>query len=481
MLAVAVQDYVDTINRDRSIYGQEVDPLEVRKILGETVTLSKWLLGYDVNMNLCDLQLHGLGSISVEDVRVERNSDLSEVRVGVMVSVENLLLSGQYNMSAVPSMTWLLSNISSEGVRDMSISLDNVTIGAEVGVGLGSSCTSGAFVKEILFPLRYGDIDFQFDNIGEVLRAGLDIIGDVLLETERLKMADLVKSLIGSEVQSLVCEEYGDQISHRHELDQDDIPHFDRQFRNLLKREEAVTRDRLAENLAKKIFNESIKKHLLDKGSELRSMMDPLQMFPLEIPIHTHVYKVLVEACNFNLHNGRRAELESVVLVRDPGLAWSAWRIQFHIPIVWMTGNYYLRNGKLFKFIPIKGSGDFMVDLKDVRVSMTIVLRHNQEGDEGDLEIENFDIDAGWRDINIKFDGFLTGVGDLADTLLNKLGVGQLIVERQKAWAVKEIKTYLHGMAVCMMWSPGMGIELCMRKFWIDEGWEYPWKYPDCN
>ena len=44
-------------------------------------------------------------------------------------------------------MTWLLSNISSEGVRDMSISLDNVTIGAEVGVGLGASCTSGAFVK----------------------------------------------------------------------------------------------------------------------------------------------------------------------------------------------------------------------------------------------------------------------------------------------------------------------------------------------
>ena len=71
-------------------------------------------------------------------------------------------------------------------------------------------------------------------------------------------------------------------------------------------------------------------------------MMDPLLMFPLEIPIHTHVYKVLVEACNFHLHNGRSAELESVVLVRDPGLAWSAWRLQFHIPIVWMTGNYYL-------------------------------------------------------------------------------------------------------------------------------------------
>lgn len=62
-------------------------------------------------------------------------------------NVDGMPYLGQYNMSAVPSMTWLLSNISSEGVRDMSISLDNVTIGAEVGVGLGSLCTSGAYVK----------------------------------------------------------------------------------------------------------------------------------------------------------------------------------------------------------------------------------------------------------------------------------------------------------------------------------------------
>ena len=32
-----------------------------------------------------------------------------------------------------------------------------------------------------------------------------------------------------------------------------------------------------------------------------------------------------------------------------------------------------------------------MVDLKDVRVSMTVVLRHNKEREKGDLEIENFD------------------------------------------------------------------------------------------
>ena len=44
-------------------------------------------------------------------------------------------------------MTWLLSNMSSEGDRDMSISLEEVRLGIEVGVGLGSVCDTGAYVK----------------------------------------------------------------------------------------------------------------------------------------------------------------------------------------------------------------------------------------------------------------------------------------------------------------------------------------------
>ena len=72
-----------------------MDPLEVRKILGETVTMSKWLLGYDVNMELWDLRLHGLGSLSVEEVTVERNNNLSDVRVGAMFSAQHLHLTGE--------------------------------------------------------------------------------------------------------------------------------------------------------------------------------------------------------------------------------------------------------------------------------------------------------------------------------------------------------------------------------------------------
>ena len=37
------------------------------------------------------------------------------------------------------------------------------------------------------------------------------------------------------------------------------------------------------------------------------------------------------------------------------------------------------RNAYLFTFIPAGGSGDFNVDLKDVRVSLAVILRNTEE------------------------------------------------------------------------------------------------------
>ena len=99
----------------------------------------------------------------------------------------------------------------------------------------------------------------------------------------------------------------------------------------------------------------------------------------------------------------------------------------------------FRRKGKIFKLIPVGGSGDFNVDFKDVRVSVMVILRQNR----GQLEMEHFDggqfyillgrqtilssiivsVDIGWRDISFKFDGFLTGLGELADKIMNQLGV----------------------------------------------------------
>jgi len=430
-----------------------------------------------VDMTMWSLSLHGLSEVRLEDVRVERNSDLSEVRARVLVHVNKLLLNGFYNMEAI-SQVMFFSNISSEGTRDFSIILEDAILGLEVSLGIGSGCQNdpGALVKDIHFPLFYREIQFEFDNIGNVMSTAMDVIGDLMVENERNKLATIIKQNLQSEVPSIVCD-----VAQKSLIEEPDkIPYFDQIFQNILNKEKyssELFRDTLAENLAKKIFNESVKKHMTMFQSPLRNIIDPFTMFPLELPIKNKLYKCTVETCNFHLHNSRKADLESVILVRDRFLTYSAWRVQFHMPLLWMTGNYFLRNGKFLKVFPFGGSGDFMIRMNQVKVAMTVVLRET----DGGLQIEQFNVDAGWRHITFKFDGFLQGLGNLADKLMNELGIGNRIVERQKNWIIGEVKSYLKGMAVCMLWSPSMGIELCMRDYWINLGWEFPWVYPSCK
>ena len=99
---------------------------------------------------------------------------------------------------------------------------------------------------------------------------------------------------------------------------------------------------RLAENTVKKIFEESISRHLATYGSQLRRMLDPLNMFPLELKVNNNIYSTTVEACNVYLHNAKQVGMQSMVLVRDANLDYSALRVQFNLPIVWTSGYYYL-------------------------------------------------------------------------------------------------------------------------------------------
>ena len=63
-------------------------------LLGDVVNLSQWVVGYNVNMSMWNLVLYGLREIKMDKVRVERNTDLSQVRARIMVQVENLFLTG---------------------------------------------------------------------------------------------------------------------------------------------------------------------------------------------------------------------------------------------------------------------------------------------------------------------------------------------------------------------------------------------------
>jgi len=485
MVQTAWLDYITRLNKEKSLYGLEIEPLQLSHVLEDELYISQTMLGYQVELWMWNLTLHGLSGLSLRKLSLERNYGLTDIFTYALLDVEHLSLTGMYRMqgTSAGALSWVLSDISSEGARPLSINMTGVRISAELEVGLVRGCgQEGAVVTHLKFPLGYRDINFEFENIGTVLGTAVDVIGGIVIERERKNLVKLLKQGIAAEVQSLICENFEKLAGEKHHVDTDvekGPVSYDHFFRSILDKEggSELVRDRLAENTVRKIFNESIKRHLETSLSPLRSALDPLPLSPLEFQFSNDLYSANVEACNAYVHNTKQAVLEDMYLARDPSLNYSALRVQFKVPVTWMSGYYKLRKAYLFTFIPAGGSGDFNVDLRDVRVSLVVVLRNTQAG----LAMEQFVVDIGWQTISFKFDGLWKGFGEIADKVMNQLGVGGLIVEKQKRWIMGEIKTYLRGMAVCMMWSPSQGLDLCMRQFWIDLGWEYPWVYPDCK
>ena len=242
MVEVSVEDFIKTVSEDKSLYDEGVDPLDMDSLVGESLTVSQWAMGYNVNMSMWDLVLYGLTDIQVDQVRVERNTDLSQLRARILVKVDKLFLTGLYNLEAVPGNTWLFSNISSEGDRNITISLHDVKLGVEFSVGLGSWCDDGgAEITNINFPMDYSNMEFEFENSGFMLGALLDIIGDVIVVNEKSKLVSIVKNLIKSEVPSLLCE----QEMFESTLQENDLPHHDESFMNILNKEgQTLIRDR---------------------------------------------------------------------------------------------------------------------------------------------------------------------------------------------------------------------------------------------
>ena len=113
---------------------------------------------------------------------------------------------------------------------------------------------------------------------------------------------------------------------------------------------------------------------------------------------------------------------------------------------------------KLFGIIPAGGDGDFMVDLTDVRVKLIVTIRAGETA----VNMEMFKIDISWGDISFKFDNLAGGLSDLADKLMNQLGVGGTIVRKQKELIMAEIKNMLRGLTECAMYHPARGMDTCM-------------------
>ena len=100
MIRQAWMDIVNTINRDKALYGVNLKPLMLEPLLGVPISISEDMAGYHVDLAMWNISIHGLESLNLERLTLERGEALNNLRERSVIEIGNLTVQGMYQYTA---------------------------------------------------------------------------------------------------------------------------------------------------------------------------------------------------------------------------------------------------------------------------------------------------------------------------------------------------------------------------------------------
>ena len=100
MIRQAWLDIVNTINRDKAIYGLNLRPLLLDPLLGVPISISEDMAGYHVDLAMWNISIGGLDSLSLDKLTLERGEALNNLREQSIINIGNLTVEGMYQYTA---------------------------------------------------------------------------------------------------------------------------------------------------------------------------------------------------------------------------------------------------------------------------------------------------------------------------------------------------------------------------------------------
>ena len=66
-------------------------------------------------------------------------------------------------------------------------------------------------------------------------------------------------------------------------------------------------------------------------------------------------------------------------------------------------------------------------------------------------------------------------------TQIFQMKIGNIILQKKRVAIMEEIENYSRVLFQCILHDVYEGPKECMKQWWIDQGWTYPWDYPSCD
>lgn len=185
-----------------------MDPLEVDQFIpGGKIDVDQQDEYYSAQLQMWNIQIHGLSTIHFQDVLATRSEDLTDMDVEMNFKFDHLWANGTYAMTGY--MGWF--EIDSKGAQPFQCEVANATISAKIKMdmvrGEGSECGpyGSVAITDIGLPLYYDAVNFNFTNMADFYNNVINGLGIFVIKTNEKLINDALKALIQKDVESLVC------------------------------------------------------------------------------------------------------------------------------------------------------------------------------------------------------------------------------------------------------------------------------------
>jgi len=192
---------------DRELHGVVVDPLQLGN---QSQSVSNPFATIDIE--LYDIQVHGLSNIYLLETLVTRATDLSDLNMKMSFQFEELLINGSYSSTGTYGVWPFGGSLDSGGLQKFEIRLSNATVSPNVLVNsteqnkFGCGEGDGSVYLDVTLPMIWSSLTVEFDKIGSVVNSVLNIAATALINSQEQDLVAMMKETIKDYVNSLICD-----------------------------------------------------------------------------------------------------------------------------------------------------------------------------------------------------------------------------------------------------------------------------------
>lgn len=493
MIRQAWLDIVRTINKDKALYGIKLTPMELDPLLAEPIAISEDMAGYQVDLAMWNISIHGVDTMSLDKLILERGEALDSVREEAVINLGDIIVMGMYQYTA-ECTNWfcIVERFDSEGQQPFKIQMSDAKFKVIVNMDTINGCEveKNLVISEISLPLEYSSVEFDFTNIGSVLGTIVDTIGTIALSFSQGIVVQSIQALVLKEVPSFICNNVALNSTKIESIPATADKSSDPVWYDILLNAtngwgwDELKRDFLAEQFMNKAVEEGLGRHLKNDSDPLVQLLDPFQLLPASEDIHEKgLFKGHIVACELWLKGLRNLKMTEIQLVRNDDLTFSGLKLMIELPFVKLNGKFRLNNVFVFGIFHADDSeGTIDATISGVKVELTCVLETDKIFDQGEsqIKIKHFAVDFKKEDAEIDVRGI---GGKVLSKITNKgiKAIGEKIIDMQKKVINTEIRNILWGMVKCLMYNPGTEFQKCQDEFWGCLGFKVPFEFPKCS